>query len=66
MGKGVDLGVFGFIAVNAAETGQCVLPVDVHGARPTDALSARPTERQRWVDFVLDFDESIQYLSLKF
>lgn len=31
---------------DGAEASERVLPVDVHGARPTDALPARPSKRQ--------------------
>ena len=34
--------------------------VDVHGAGATNALSARSSERESWVDLVLDLDESIE------
>lgn len=61
MRERVDLGVFGS-TVNAAEAGKGVLAVDVHGARPADALSARPTESQRRVDVILNFDERIENL----
>ena len=37
-----------------------VPPVDVHGTGATNALSARSSERESWVDLVLDFDESIE------
>ena len=38
--KGVDLGVLGRIPVDAAETGEGVLAINVHGTRTTDALPA--------------------------
>ena len=62
MRKRVDLGVFGRVPVNPAQARQRVLAVDVHGARAADALAAGPTEGERWVDLVLDLDESVQHL----
>lgn len=44
MGKGVDLGVFARVPVDAAETSEGVLAINVHGTRTTDALSARAPE----------------------
>ena len=62
MRKGVDLGVLGRVPVDPAEARQRVLAVDVHGARATDTLSARTTEGECGVNFVLDLDERIENL----
>jgi hypothetical protein len=35
----IDLRVLIFTTVNATETGEGILAIDVHGARATDALS---------------------------
>jgi hypothetical protein len=40
MRQGVDLGVFPFITVDTAKTGERVLPVNVHSTRTADTLSA--------------------------
>ena len=37
-----------------------VRAVDIHGARPADAFAARPAERQRRIDLVLDLDQSVE------
>ena len=34
--------------------------IDVHGAGSANTLSAASSERQRWVDLVLDFDEGVE------
>lgn len=62
MWKRVNLGVFARIPVNAAETSEGVLTINVHGTRAANTLSARAPERQRRVNLVLDLDERIQYL----
>jgi len=56
----VDLRGLGQIVVDAAQAGQSVCAVDVHGARAANAFAARAAKSQRWVLFVLDFDESVQ------
>jgi hypothetical protein len=60
--EGVDLGVLARLAVDAAQAGERVLPVDVHGAGAADALAAGATEGESGVDLVLDFDERVKYL----
>ena len=49
-----------FDFIHAINTGQRVDPVDIHRARPTNTFTARPTERQRWVNLVLDLDQRVQ------
>ena len=56
-----DDGVVLRAGVDGREAGQPIGPGDVHGARPTNALTARPPERQAGVHFVLDFDERVQH-----
>ena len=60
--KRVNLGDLALVTVDAAETGERVLAVDVHGARTTDAFSAGATEGESGVNFVLDLDEGVQDL----
>ncbi len=55
----VDLGVLPSVTVNSAQTSQRVLSVDVHCARAANPLSARTTESESRVNFVLDLDKSI-------
>ncbi|RYR16416.1 hypothetical protein Ahy_B04g073431 [Arachis hypogaea] len=40
---------------------EAVATVDVHCARTTDPLPARPAEREGWVNLVLDFDEGVEH-----
>jgi len=54
--KGVNLRVLVRGSVNSTETGKSVLSIDVHGTRPTDALSTGPPEGECGVNLVLDFD----------
>jgi len=54
--KRVNLGVLARGSVNSAKTRESILSVDVHGTRPTDALSARSPEGERGVDLVFNFD----------
>lgn len=61
MRKRVDLGGLGRVPVDSAQAGEGVDTVDVHGARTTDSLSARPSERERRVDLVLDLDERVEH-----
>jgi hypothetical protein len=58
----IYLCVLVFTAVDATETGESVLAVNVHGARAADTLSTRAAESECWVDFILDFDECIKSL----
>lgn len=60
--EGINLGVCRGVAVDAAETGKGVLPVNVHGTRAADTLSARAPESESGIDLVLDLDERIQDL----
>lgn len=62
MRKRIDLGIFSRVSVYATETGERILTIDVHRARTTDALSARTTEGERGVDFILDLDECVKNL----
>ena len=34
--------------------------INVHCTRATDTLTAGATERERWVDLILDFDQSVK------
>jgi hypothetical protein len=61
----VDLGGFGGSAVDAAEAGEGVLAVDVHGAGAADAFAAGKVEGGGRVEFVLDFDEGVEDLGLQ-
>ena len=58
----IDLCVFIFTTVNATETGEGILAIDVHGTRTTDTLSARATKGECRIYFVLDLDECIKNL----
>ena len=62
MWKWVNLGVLVRCSVNSAETGESVLSVDVHGTRPTDALSARSPEGECGVDLVFYLDQRVENL----
>jgi len=59
MRQRVDVGVLATVTVDSAETGESVLAIDVHSARAADALTARTTKGKSWINFVLDFYESI-------
>lgn len=56
--QGVDLGVI--LLVDPAEAGEGVDTVNIHSARTADTLTARATEGERRVNFVLDFDERVE------
>jgi len=56
----IDLRVLGFTPVDATETGEGILTVDVHGTRPADTLSTGTAESERRIYFVLDLDEYIK------
>ena len=45
---------------DAAEAGQMVTSIDIHGAGAADALTARPTEAKRWINLILDLDEGVE------
>jgi hypothetical protein len=62
MRKRVNLAVNVWGSVNSAETRESVLSINVHGARPTDTLSARPPEGECGVNFVFDFDQRVEHL----
>jgi len=61
VGQGVDLGGLAQVGVDLADAGESVDTADVHGAGAADALPARPTQRQGWVDLVLDLDQCVQH-----
>jgi hypothetical protein len=58
----IDLRVLILTTVNATETGEGILAIDVHGARATDTLSTRATKSECRIYFVLDLDERIKNL----
>jgi hypothetical protein len=58
----VDLGQFGGGAVDAAEAGEGVLAIDVHGTGATDAGKA---EGECWVEVDFNFDEGVEDLRLE-
>ena len=60
MRQRVDLGVFRIVTVDATQTGEGVLAVNVHGARAANALSARPSKGQSGVHLVLNLDKRIE------
>lgn len=47
------------VGIDLADARQRVRAPDIHGTRTADTLAARPTERQRWVDFVLDLNQGV-------
>lgn len=61
MRQRIDPGRLLRIRRDATQTSQRVDPVNVHRARPADALPAAPPERQRRVDLVLDPDQRVQH-----
>lgn len=58
--QGVDLRCLLLVPVDPAEAGEGVYSIDVHGARSTDSLTARPTEGQSRIDLVLDLDQGVE------
>lgn len=56
----VDLG-FGGVGGDAAQAGQRVDAVDVHGTRAADTLTARAAEGQRGVLLVLDANQRVEH-----
>ena len=62
MRQRVDLGRLAHVAIDAAQARESVLAVDVHRARPADALTAGAAEGECRVDFILDLDERIENL----
>merc|ERR1719232_64292 len=57
--KRIDFGGF-VISFNLGQTGESVHTSNIHGARSTDSLSARSSECETRIHFILDFDQSIQ------
>src|SRR6516165_9223009 len=49
-----------FEAVDRGQTGEVVLPVDVHRAGTAHALPARSPEGQGRVDLVIDLDQGVE------
>jgi hypothetical protein len=62
MWQGVDFDILCSVFGYPAQARQCVDTINVHGTRAADTLSARPTEGESWVHFVLDLDYSIKNL----
>ena len=46
--------------VHAVNTGQSIDAIHIHRTRAADALAARATESQCWINFTFDLDQSIQ------
>ena len=61
VGKRVDARLLGGVCGNAAQAGQGVDTVDVHGAATADTLTTTPPEGKSGVDLVLDANERIQH-----
>ena len=61
MRQRINLGRAG-VAVDATQACESILPVDVHCTRATNSLTARSSECQRRVHFVLDLDERVKDL----
>lgn len=61
VGQGVDLEVGLVILVDLAKTGQGVSTANVHGARATDTFSARSSESESGVLFVLNLEQRVQH-----
>jgi hypothetical protein len=61
VGKRVDARLLGGVRGNAAQAGQGVDTVDVHGAATADTLTTTPPEGKGGVNLVLDADERIQH-----
>lgn len=56
MGQWIYFGILARISINPTQACQGVLTVDIHGARPADALTTRAAKRERRIDFVLDLN----------
>lgn len=61
MRQWVNLAVLRGISINPAQARKRILPIDVHRTGPAYTLPARPSERQRRVNLVLDLDQRIQH-----
>lgn len=61
VGERVDARLLGGVCGDAAQAGQGVDAVDVHGAASADALATTPPEGEGGVDLVLDADERVQH-----
>lgn len=60
--KWVNLGVLSIVTVDTAEAGEGVLAINIHGARTADTLAAGTAEGKRWINLVLNLDESVENL----
>ena len=56
----VNLGGLAGVCVDVADARQSILTSDVHCAGSADTFTARTTEGESGIDFVLDLDQSIQ------
>jgi hypothetical protein len=61
MWEGVDFDGGTSFFIDTLQASQCIDAVNVHGTAATDALSTAPSEGQGGVEFVLDFDQRVQY-----
>jgi hypothetical protein len=64
MWERINLGVFILVAVDATKACKSILPVDIHGTRAANSLSARAAEGQGGIDFVLNLDQGIEDLRM--
>lgn len=57
----INLERLGDITVHLGDTGERITTFDVHGTRAADPFTARTTEGQGRVLFILDLNQSIQH-----
>lgn len=57
----VNFDVLAAFPLDALQTSQGILTVDVHSARSTNAFAARPSQGQSGINLVLDLQESVQH-----
>lgn len=61
MWQRIDFHGFVHIGIDATDACQCICACDIHGARATNALTTRPTERQCGINFIFDFQQCVQH-----
>lgn len=59
--QGIDLDRLASVTVDLGNTSKSITTFNVHGTRTTDAFTARTTESQGRILFILNLDQSIEY-----
>lgn len=61
MRQRIDFTRFTHIRIDATNTGQRIRATNIHRTRTANTFTARSAERQRWIHFILNFQQCVQH-----